>query len=350
MSAAVGSGPTTVADAPVGAGRTAGRGRRPSPVLRAVPAVVVLVLLAAAPFVLAPFATTVLGRILVFALFAVSLDLLVGVTGLPSLGHAAYFGVGAYTAGLVAVNVTSEGLVPVLVAGLAGAVAAAATGWLAVRSSGVFFLMLTLAIGEIVFQLATTLDSVTGGSNGLYGIPAVRLGGTPLTLAGYVYWFVLAVAVIGFACLWLVSRSPVGGVLRGIRDNEPRMRSLGYSPFRYKYVAFVLAGAFAGVAGGLFALQVRLVTPSEAGFTTGALALLAVILGGAGSLWGPVLGAAVVVLVRDALGPTLDGHGPLVLGIVFVLAVYLLPRGFAGLAGIGGVLSRRRAARGGTTP
>ncbi|SDD31382.1 branched-chain amino acid transport system permease protein [Geodermatophilus telluris] len=333
-----------VADSPASAGRPGG-GRRPSALLRAVPAVVVLVLLAAAPFVLAPFATTVLGRILVFALFAVSLDLLVGVTGLPSLGHAAYFGVGAYTAGIVAINVTSEGVVLVLVAALAGAVAAAATGWLAVRSSGVFFLMLTLAVGEIVYQLSTTLDSVTGGSNGLYGIPAVRVGGTALTLAGYVYWFVLAVFVLGFAAVWLVSRSPVGGALRGIRDNEPRMRSLGYSPFRYKYAAFVIAGAVAGVAGGLFAVQVRLVTPSEAGFTTGALALLAVILGGAGSLWGPVLGAAVVVLVRDALGPTLEGHGPLVLGIVFVLAVYLLPRGFAGLAGVSAAVRRRRSRR-----
>ncbi|WP_091367873.1 branched-chain amino acid ABC transporter permease [Geodermatophilus telluris] len=341
MSAAVES---IVADSPASAGRPGG-GRRPSALLRAVPAVVVLVLLAAAPFVLAPFATTVLGRILVFALFAVSLDLLVGVTGLPSLGHAAYFGVGAYTAGIVAINVTSEGVVLVLVAALAGAVAAAATGWLAVRSSGVFFLMLTLAVGEIVYQLSTTLDSVTGGSNGLYGIPAVRVGGTALTLAGYVYWFVLAVFVLGFAAVWLVSRSPVGGALRGIRDNEPRMRSLGYSPFRYKYAAFVIAGAVAGVAGGLFAVQVRLVTPSEAGFTTGALALLAVILGGAGSLWGPVLGAAVVVLVRDALGPTLEGHGPLVLGIVFVLAVYLLPRGFAGLAGVSAAVRRRRSRR-----
>ncbi len=354
MSAAVGTGAGTGAGTGTGpaavtdAGGAPGRGRRPAPALRALPAVVVLVLLAAAPFVLAPFATTVLGRILVFALFAVSLDLLVGVTGLPSLGHAAYFGVGAYTAGIVAIEVTSEGVVAVLAAALAGAVAAVATGWLAVRSSGVFFLMLTLAIGEIVFQLATTLDEVTGGSNGLYGIPAVRVGGTPLTLTGYVYWFVLAVTALGFACLWLVSRSPVGGVLRGIRDNEPRMRSLGYSPFRYKYAAFVLAGAFAGLAGGLFALQVRLVTPSEAGFATGALALLAVVLGGAGSLWGPVLGAAVVVLVRDALGPTLDGHGPLVLGVVFVVAVYLLPRGFAGLAGIGAAVQRRRTVPGGT--
>jgi branched-chain amino acid transport system permease protein len=325
-----GAGSTT---APGGRESAPSPGRR-SGLLRAVPAVVALVALAAAPFFVDPFGTTILGRILIFALFAVSLDLLVGITGLPSLGHAAYFGVGAYTAGLVSINMTSEGPVPVLLAAAAGGVAAAATGWLAVRSSGVFFLMLTLAIGEIVFQLATTLDSFTGGSNGLYGIPAVRVGGTPLTLAGYVYWYVLVVAVVGFLILWLVAASPFGAVLRGIRDNEPRMRSLGYSPFRYKYLAFVIAGAVAGLAGGLFAAQVRLVTPAEAGFTVGALALLAVILGGAGSLWGPVLGAAVVVLVRDALGPTLEGHGPLVLGIVFVVAVYVLPRGFAGLAGL----------------
>jgi len=305
----------------------------------------VLVVLAAVPFFVSPFGTSTLSRVLVFALFAVSLDLLVGITGLPSLGHAAYFGVGAYTAGLVSLHVTSEGVVPVLAAAGAGAVAAAATGWLAVRSSGVFFLMLTLAIGELVFQLAQRLSSVTGGSNGLFGIPAVRVAGTSLLLPGYVYWFVLVVAVLGFAAMWLISRSPFGGALRGIRDNEPRMRSLGYSPFRYKLAAFVLAGGFAGLAGGLFAAQVRLVTPTEAGTAASSLVLLAVVLGGAGTLWGPVLGAAVVVLVRDALGPSLDGHGPLVLGLVFVIAVYVLPRGFAGLAGI---RPRRRRTAGGT--
>jgi branched-chain amino acid transport system permease protein len=329
-------------------------GRRSRP-LRALLVVAVLLVLAAVPLFVDPFGTTTLSRVLVFALFAVSLDLLVGITGLPSLGHAAYFGVGAYTAGLVSLHVTSEGPVPVLAAAGAGAVAAAATGWLAVRSSGVFFLMLTLAIGELFFQLAQSLSSVTGGSNGLFGIPAVRIGGTALTLPGYVYWYVLVIAALAFGAMWLVSRSPFGAALRGIRDNEPRMRSLGYSPFRYKFAAFVLAGGFAGVAGGLFAAQVRLVTPSEVGFSTGALALLAVILGGAGSLWGPVLGAAVVVLVRDALGPSLDGHGPLVLGIVFVLAVYLLPRGFAGLAGVRAGRRPRRAAgqhrsAGGGTP
>jgi len=202
--------------------------------------------------------------------------------------------------------------------------------------------MLTLAIGELVHQLAQSMSSVTGGSNGLFGIPSIRIAGTPLTLAGYVYWFVLAVVLLGALGLWLVSASPFGGVLRGIRDNEARMRSLGYSPFRYKYAAFAIAGGFAGLAGGLFAGLVRIVNPSDTGFTTSALLLLAVVLGGAGTLWGPALGAAVVVLVRDTFGPTLDGHGPLLLGLVFIAAVYVLPRGFAGLAGL-----RRRRTPGG---
>ena len=312
--------------------------RRRNRPLAVVLGLVLLAVLAAVPLFVDPFGTNTVSRILVFALFAMSLDLLVGLTGLPSLGHAAWFGIGAYTAGLVATHWTAEGVVTVLAAAVAGATAAAATGWLAVRSGGVFFLMLTLAIGELVHQLAQSLSSVTGGSNGLFGIPSVRIAGTPLTLAGYVYWFVLAVVVLGALGLWLVAASPFGSVLRGIRDNEARMRSLGYSPFRYKYLAFAIAGGFAGLAGGLFAGLVRIVNPSDTGFTTSALMLLAVVLGGAGSLWGPALGAAVVVLVRDTFGPTLDGHGPLLLGLVFVVAVYLLPRGVAGLAGL-----RRRA-------
>ncbi|WP_232668569.1 branched-chain amino acid ABC transporter permease [Pseudonocardia sp. TRM90224] len=294
-------------------------------------AVAVLVVLAAAPFMLAPFATTTLTRVLVFALFAVSLDLLVGVTGLPSLGHAAYLGAGAYAAGWVSINVTAEAPVPLLVGAGFGALAAALTGWVTVRSHGVFFLMLTLAIGETLQQLADTWETVTGGANGLTGIPAVRLAGTPLANAGFTYWYVLAVGVIGFALVVMVARSPFGAALRGIRDNEPRMRALGYSTARYKYAVIVMAGAVAGLAGALLVAQQRLVTPADMGFATASFALLAVIIGGAGSLWGACLGAALVIIIRDALGPSLDGHGTLVLGIVFVLVVYLLPRGAAGL-------------------
>lgn len=294
-------------------------------------AVVVLVVLAAAPLFLAPFAVSTLSRILVFALFAVSLDLLVGVTGLPSLGHAAYFGAGAYAAGWVSKFVTPEFPVPLLVGAAVGALAAAVTGWVTARSAGVFFLMLTLAIGELVGQVANSWESVTGGANGLTGIPAVRVGGQALINLGFAHWYVLAVSALGLGLVWLVARSPFGAALRGIRDNEPRMRALGYSTSLYKYGVFVIAGAVAGVAGSLLVAQQRLVSIADTGFLISSLMLLAVVIGGAGSLWGAVLGAALVVLVRDALSPALDGHGPLVLGIVFVLVVYLLPRGAAGL-------------------
>ena len=296
-------------------------------------AIAVLVVLAAAPLFLAPFATSTLSRVLVFALFAVSLDLLVGVTGLPSLGHAAYFGSGAYAAGWTSIHVTAEAPVPLLVGAGVGALAAASTGWITARSAGVFFLLLTLAIGELVGQVANTWESVTGGANGLTGVPAVRIAGQPLANAGFAHWYVLLVAALGFALVWTVARSPFGDALRGIRDNEPRMRALGYSTSLYKYAVFVLAGGVAGMAGSLLVAQQRLVSTADVGFLISSLMLLAVVIGGAGSLWGACLGAALVVVVRDALGPTLDGHGPLVLGIVFVAVVYLLPRGAAGLLG-----------------
>ncbi|GAA3231918.1 branched-chain amino acid ABC transporter permease [Pseudonocardia petroleophila] len=317
------AGPPAPATAPGGTGRAYGR----------YVAVAVLVVLAAAPLFLAPFATSTLSRVLVFALFAVSLDLLVGVTGLPSLGHAAYFGSGAYAAGWVSIHVTAQAPVPLLVGAGVGALAAALTGWITVRSAGVFFLMLTLAIGELVGQVANSWESVTGGANGLTGVPAVRVGGEPLANAGFTHWYVLLVFVLGFALVWVVARSPFGDALRGIRDNEPRMRALGYSTSLYKYAVFVLAGGVAGMAGSLLVAQQRLVSTADVGFLISSLMLLAVVIGGAGSLWGACLGAALVVVVRDALGPTLDGHGPLVLGIVFVVVVYLLPRGAAGLLG-----------------
>lgn len=294
-------------------------------------AVVVLLVLAAVPLFLAPFATGTLARVLTFALLAVSLDLLVGVTGLPSLGHAAYFGAGAYAAGWVSINLTAQAPIPLLVGAAFGALSAALTGWITVRSHGVFFLMLTLAIGETLQQVALSWESVTRGANGLSGIPAVRLAGTPLVLAGYTYWYVLVVAVIGFAVIWMVARSPFGAALRGIRDNEPRMRALGYPTALYKYAVFVIAGGVAGLAGSLLVAHQRLVTPEDLGFTTSAFALLAVVIGGSGSLWGAAIGATIVVVVRDALGPSLAGHGTLVLGVVFVLVVYLLPRGAAGV-------------------
>ncbi len=285
-------------------------------------------LLIAAPLLLSPYATTTLTRILVFALLAVSLDLLVGFVGLPSLGHGAYFGAGAYAAGWVAIHVTSSAPVALLAALAAGGSVAAVAGCVAVRARGVFFLMLTLAIGEIVQQLAESWYDVTGGSDGLYGVPAARLGGIALHDVG-LYWYVLAVFAAGTAAVLCLARSPLGHTWRGIRDNEARMRALGYRVYGYKLAAFVISGAVAGLAGGLLAAQQRLVTPGDLGLGTSIPALLAVTIGGEGSLWGACLGAAAVVLIRDYLGSSLGGHGSLVLGLVFVIVVFALPGGVA---------------------
>ena len=330
--AALEPSPTEEAEPPERATGAARTPRRAAPI-----ALVVFLLLAFAPFVLEPNQLNVLGRILYYGLLAASLDLLVGVVGLPSLAGAAYFAVGAYTAGLLARDVTAFAPALLVAGGVAGAVAALATGWLAVRSRGIFFLMLTLAIGEIIFQITQSAEGLTGGSNGLYGIPAVELGGTALGGPASKYWWVLTGAVAGFAIVWAVARSSFGLTLRAIRDNEARARAVGYPTVRCAFAAYVISGAVAGMAGSLLAAQQQIVTPADAGFGTAVLALVAVIIGGAGTLWGPVLGAAVVILARDEIGQSLDGHGPLLLGAIFIACVYLLPQGIAGA-----LLRRRR--------
>lgn len=285
--------------------------------------------LAAAPLVLDTYATVMLSRILLFALLATSLDLLVGVTGLPSLGHGAYFGAGAYAAGWVSLHVTPSAPIAIAAAIAVSAIVAAIAGSVAVRARGVFFLMLTLAIGEIVEQLAHSWQSVTGGSDGMYGIPSAQIAGIALTDVRWFAWYVLAVFAIGLLIVRALVASPLGATLRGIRDNERRMRALGYRTYLYKLAAFVIAGAIAGVAGALLAGQQRLVTPADLGFATSVPVLLAVTIGGEGTRWGPCLGAALVVVIRDVLGPRLGGHGPLALGAVFVVMVFLLPGGIA---------------------
>lgn len=293
---------------------------------------VVVLLLAAVPLVLPADAANTLSRVLALALLAVSLDLLVGVSGMPSLGHAAPFGVGAYTAALVARDVDAWAPVPLLVAVLAGGIFALLTGVLMVRAKGTYFLMLTLAVAELAHVLAQRWVGLTGGTNGLYGIPSITLvpGGEPVTLAGIRYWWVLLVFLVGFAVVWWTSRTTLGRSLRGLRDNEERMGSLGYSTFRLKLTVYAIAGAVAGAAGSMWVAQNRFVSPEDLAFEVSAMALLAVVVGGRGRLWGAVLGAALVTIVRDDIGASLGGRGPLLLGLVFIAVVYLLPHGFAG--------------------
>jgi branched-chain amino acid transport system permease protein len=292
-----------------------------------------LALLATAPLVLGDFRTFLLTEILVFALFAASLDVLIGYAGLPSLGHPAFLGIGAYATALVAIHVTPNLFAQLAVATGAAALVAAAVGLVAVRSRGIYFLMLTLALGQLFYQLSFDWDSVTGGSNGLYGIPLPVFGSGSSDLLNdtdNVYWYVLACVVVGYVVLRVVVASPFGRALTGIRENEVRMSSLGYDVLLYKLAAFAIAGAVAGFAGALTVHQQKYVSPSVASFDVLVLVTIAVVVGGKGTLVGPMLGAAFVYVVRDELSDVLSQHWPLLLGGVFVLAVYFLPQGLVG--------------------
>ena len=233
-----------------------------------------LVLLVVAPALLDNYRVFLLTEILIFGLFAASLDLLVGYSGLPSLGHAGYFGVGAYAAGLLALHVTSNAFAGVAVAVAAAAGVAAATGALAIRSRGVYFLMLTLAFGQLLWVLALTWTSLTGGSNGIYGLPTPTLAGGSswLRSSNHFYWYTLGVFVVGYVLLKLIVGSPFGRALGGIRENETRMRSLGYNVPIYKLAVFSIAGALAGYAGALACQQLKYFSPDGMSFEVSAVA------------------------------------------------------------------------------
>ena len=302
----------------------------------------VVALLTVAPFLLDGYRTFLLTEILVFGLFAASLDLLVGYSGLASLGHGGYFGVGAYAAGLLALHATSNAFAQIAVATGIAAGVALVTGVFAVRSRGVYFLMLTLAFGQLLWVLALNWSSLTGGSNGIYGLPIPTLAGASnwLVSRDHFYWYTLAAFVSGYAVLRAVAGSPFGRALAAIRENETRMRSLGYNVALYKLAVFTVAGGMAGYAGALACQQPRYFSPDGMSFEVSAVAVVAIIIGGRRSLLGAVLGAAVYYVLRDQLADVLASHWEIVLGAIFVVVVYLLPGGLVG----GGRWLRRRIA------
>lgn len=303
--------------------------------------VLVAVLLVAAPFLLSGFRLRLLTEVLIFGLFAASLDLMLGYTGLVSLGHGLFFGVSAYAAGIVANEVTPQVTVMLLVGILVATVVALVTGMLIVRARGVYFLMLTLAFGQLAFSLAESWTPVTGGANGLPLPTPQLLPGAESALLGngvVFYYYALVAFALGYLALRRVVTSPFGRSLVGVRENEARMRAVGYGVQGYKLAAYCTAGAFAGFAGVLYAQQQRFVSPSLVGFETAAIVLVMVIVGGRGTLFGPVLGAGVVLLLRDELSARFD-EWQLLLGLIFILVVYFLPRG---IGSIGSLFTGRR--------
>lgn len=303
------------------------------PVRVGVPSAALAALLLIAPSAFDGYGIGLMSKALALGVLAVSVSVLAGFAGLPTMGQAAPFLVGAYTAGVLGTHGHTIGVVQLLCGTLTAAVFAGATGLVAIRTRGVAFLMTTLALGELTVTAAGEWRSMTGGTDGMYGIPPVRPlpGLAVLDSDKSVYWYVLASSAVVIAVTWWVLRSPVGKLLLASRDHEARLRSAGHQVTYYQWLAYVAAGALAGFGGVLMCTVNQYVSPDDGSFANSALVLLAVVLGGATSPVGALLGAGLIVATRDWLSGPFPGHGPLLLGLMFIVAVYALPDGVAGI-------------------
>jgi branched-chain amino acid transport system permease protein len=289
---------------------------------------VIAVALAALPFILTTYYLGLATKILILAIFAISLDLLVGQTGLVSLGHAAYFGLSAYAIGILTTRYGTSAWIALPASICIAGIAAALFGAMALRARGSYFLMITLALAQVVWGGAVGWRSLTGGDDGLPNVvrPALSMFGGGTT--GF-YFFVLLFAAASVGAIGLIVRSKFGHALHGVRESETRMTALGYDVWRLKYVAFVLAGLFSGLAGGLYAYFNQFVSPEFVHVARSAEVLLMIIVGGTGTLAGPVVGAAFMVLLEDVTS-TLTERWLLVLGTVYIVVTFLAPKGIVG--------------------
>lgn len=283
----------------------------------------------AAPQFLSLHWTNMIIHVLIFGLFALSSDLLIGHTGLLPLGHAGFFAVAAYTTAILQMRYDQH----FLVAALAGIVAAGLLALMfsiAIRTSDVYFTLLTLALGTVVWGVAFRWVSFTGGDNGIVGMELPVVAGIDLSVLSNYYYVVLVVVVacvVGYAVL---VRSPFGLSLRGIRESDSRMRTLGYQVVSHKLVAWVLSALLSGVAGVLYVYWNKFVSPATAVFSRSSEAVLMVIIGGSGSIVGPFLGSALISWIRFELGASMSRYMS-IMGLIFVLTALYAPDGLTGL-------------------
>ena len=289
--------------------------------------------------------------VVIWALFATSLNLLVGYTGLVSFGHAAYFGIGAYTTGILMKKAGLSFLWAFPAAGLVAALFALVFGFFCVRLTKIYFAMLTLAFAQIVWAICFKWNEVTGGEQGMPEIPYPDFGwlersaGVLPLLGGYrtsEYFYFLTLVLVGM-CFWLLRRivgSPFGRMLTTIRENPERAEFIGVNVRRYELAAFALAGAFAGLAGGLFGIFNRGVFPDFAYWTKSSEVLIMTLLGGMGAFFGPAVGALVLLWLNQQIVSYTE-YWPLILGTILVILLFVFPGGLAGAA----LLLRERLAR-----
>jgi len=281
---------------------------------------------------IAPFAVypTFLMKILCYGLFACAFNLLLGFAGLLSFGHAAFLGAAGYVCGLM---VRDLGVTPE-VGILAGTVSAGLLGWLfgwlAIKRTGIYFAMITLALAQMVFFLAIQIG-VTGGEDGLQGVPRGNLFGV-IDLSDNIamYYLVFAIFCIGFFIIYRTIHSPFGQILKAIRENEPRAISLGYDVSKFKLIAFVISAALAGTAGATKTLVFQLASLSDVHWHASGEVVLMTLLGGLGTILGPLVGAATIVALQTQLADSVGSWVTVIMGAIFVLCVLSFRRGIVG--------------------
>ncbi len=288
------------------------------------------ILLISLPPFMGPYGESMITQILIFSIFAMGLNIVVGYTGLFSMGHAAFFGVAGYTAGIMMVNygiVNFWIIAPISI--VLATLFAALFGIIALRVSGLYFLFVTLALGELLHSVAWKWRSMTGGADGLTGIPYPSLGFPFNMNATHFYYLVFIIFVVSVGLLYGIAKSPFGSALQGIREDEHRMQHLGYNTWMYKYLAFIIAGFFSGVSGMLFASFANAMAPEHLGVHTATLAVLMIILGSDRVFFGPMIGATIVLFLQYYASTFAPERWPLILGTVFVLSVMFLRGGIS---------------------
>ncbi len=276
------------------------------------------------------YGLSLLTQVLIFGILAMSLDILIGYTGLVSFNHATFFGVSAYTTGIL-FYCGWKNFWLTLGAGIAVSTALAILlGLVVLRSSGPYFLMITLAFGQMIFALAWRWRSLTGGDDGLPGISRPDLG-LPVSMENNIsfYYLVLVFFLATLFALWKFVHSPLGMSVVGVRESESRMQALGYNTFGLKLAAYALAAAVSGLAGVLYVYFTGFISPQELNWTMSGLIILMVIIGGAGTLVGPVIGAAVILVLQNLISSYTD-RWPLFMGILFILCVMYARNGILG--------------------
>lgn len=286
--------------------------------------------LAAAPLA-TDYTLGILSEILIFAIFAMSLNLLVGYTGLMSFGHAAFFGMSTYTVIALGVHLGLSGWWGALAGIAASTVLAAVIGLFCIRVAGIPFLMLTMAFSQLLFAAALKWRSITGGTDGLIGFTQPELFGVSLGSSAQARYAVVAIGFVLVLCLlWCLVRSPLGSIFIGIRDNEMRMRAIGYPVQQFKLIAFIISGAIAGVGGALYALFNAYVSSDILHWHLSGDVMIMVVLGGTGTVFGPAVGAAVFLLLKNFIS-SYHQYWALWVGIIFILCVMFMRQGIWGL-------------------